>query len=552
MNVTIDSISYSKSFYKPGEPVKVSVIANLSQPGEPGAETPVSLVATFRSVSQTVGELRQEVRLPAGASRLTFEWQPPLTSPAGYGLDVQFLLGDRVLASASSAVDVLEHWTQNPRYGFLTDYSPDRADIPETMATLTGYHINGLQFYDWMYTHDQFMVDWDPYTDLFGRIHSIKTVNALIEAAHTRNISAMPYTAVYGASYAFFRAHPEWALYNPDGTPHVFIENTMGYMDNRPGSGWTKHLLGQFDQILTKTAFDGIHLDQYGDPKTGYDAQGNAFDLAQPMADMINATKALVDQKRGSDGAVVFNAVTNWPVEKVAPARQDLVYIEVWPPYTWFTNLRQLIVQAQKLGGSKPVVLAAYIDSNLEDNARLMDAIIFASGAGHIALGEKDGYLVHAYFPNYQVLSPELRAVLKRYIEFSIRYQQVFGPSARDVTADYQNRLNIEGVDISQSMAYDKVYPIVRENERYTALNLVNMLGLKHPEWAKKVEPPAVLGAVSVQLRQAGRPVKQVWFASPDSDTIRLRPLAFTVVDGTLNFTLPGLEYWDLVMIEWE
>jgi dextranase len=546
MNTAIESITYSKSFFKPGEAAQVSLVVSSA-----GAQ-PVTLLAEFRSLAQTVGQVRQTLDLPQGQSRLSFSWQPPAGAPAGYGLDVTLqTAGGAPLAHASSAFDVLERWTQNPRYGFLTDFTPGRDNAAETMASLAGYHINALQFYDWMYHHDQFLVDYDPYTDLFGRVHSLQTVKALIQAAHGRNIAAMPYTAVYGASYQFFKDHPEMDLYNADGTPHVFIEGLMGYMDNRPGSPWTQHLLGQFDEILRKTAFDGIHLDQYGDPKTGYDAQGNAFDLAQPMADMINATADLVAKQRGADGAVVFNAVTAWPLDVVAPAREDVVYIEVWAPYTAFANLRQLILQAQNLGSHKPVVLAAYIDPALEANARIMDAIIFASGAGHIELGEQNGYLADPYFPKYGVMSPRLQAALRSYIELSIRYQGVFGPAAADVTAAYQDRILLAGVNTAPEQKFDKVWPILREGGQFTALSLVNMLGIGQGDWAVPVVKPTPLAATPVQISGLSRAVKQVWFASPDAGDLALRPLAFQQAGGALHFEIPGLEYWDLVLIEW-
>jgi dextranase len=546
MNVKIETIQYAQSFFKPGEPARLSVQVS----GEAGA---LELVASFRSLFRAVGEIRRPLDLSAGPVNVWLEWQPPAAAPAGYGLELRVLgPGSQVLAEASSAFDVLERWTQNPRYGFLSDYSPSRSDEADTMASLTGYHVNALQFYDWMYHHDQFLVSWDPYTDLFGRVHSIQTVKRLIDAAHQREIAAMPYTAVYGASLEFFKAHPEWDMYKADGTPHVFIENLMGYMDMRPGSGWTQHLLAQFQDILGSTSFDGIHLDQYGGPKIGYDSQGNAFDLAQPMADMINATAELVRRERGNRGAVVFNAVTNWPIEKVAPAREDIVYIEVWEPYTSFTNLRQLILQAQRLGGGKPVVLAAYIDPALQANARLMDAIIFASGGGHIALGEKDGYLADPYFPKYKTLTPELSATLKRYIETAIRYQEVLGPTAQDVTADYQNRLSVQGVETTPSLLFDKVYPIARENGRYTALSLVNLLGLKHGEWAKEVSAPRSLGPTTVEISGVDRPVSQVGFVSPDGAALEPRLLEFSQSGGLLRFTLPSLEYWDLLLIEWK
>ena len=143
------------------------------------------------------------------------------------------------------------------------------------MQSLARYHINGLQFYDWMYRHEQLLTDTDPYTDLWSTVpHSIKTIDAMINSAHQYSIAAMPYTTVYASSMAFFKQHPDWAIFDLTGKPLFFGGNMMAYMDPRPGSPWTVHLLDQFDQVMQKTAFDGIHLDQYGDPKTGYDAQG--------------------------------------------------------------------------------------------------------------------------------------------------------------------------------------------------------------------------------------------------------------------------------------
>jgi dextranase len=47
------------------------------------------------------------------------------------------------------------------------------------------------------------------------------------------------------------------------------------------------------------------------------------------------------------------------------------------------------------------------------------------------------------------------------------------------------------------------------------------------------------------------RPVKQVWFASPDGTDIALQPLTFTQQNGSLHVEIPGLRYWDMILIEW-
>jgi dextranase len=544
----VKEIRYDRSFYHPGEAVSVTVDL------ESGVEQPVSahLSITVSHATKHVLSLEEPFELIGETQSLNLEFQPPPEAPRGYGLDVCVDVGDKYgQACLTSAFDVLDNWTDTPRYGFLTDFEPGRLDFKKLMDSLLRYHLNGLQFYDWMYRHEQFLTDQEPYRDPLGRQLSRATVEALIEAVHTAGIAAMPYTAIYAASVPFYHKHPDWALFKANGEPYLLGENFLVYMDPRPGSQWSQHLLDQFTQILTQTAFDGIHLDQYGDPKEGYDAQGMRFELAEPLAGMINATKEVVQAHR-LQGSVVFNAVTNWPVETVAPAEQDLVYIEVWPPYIWFEDLHALIVNAQQLGDGKPVVLAAYISPKHEVNVRLADAVIFASGGGHIELGEEDGMLADPYFPRYEPVSPALTDILRRYYEFTIRYQDLIGPRCRDATVAYRGRIEVNGFSTSASQMTDKVWPIVRESPGFTAISLINLVGLDSPEWNKPLEAaPRPLGTTQVWIEEVPKSPAAVWIASPDWEDISLRKIPFSFGDGGLTLEIPSLQYWDLILLDW-
>ena len=174
-----------------------------------------------------------------------------------------------VLAIKSTAFDVLEHWLQAPRYGFLSQFESGRNNIAETMAWNARYHVNGLQFYDWQYRHEELFPPTEDYSDLLGRRMSLDTVRQLIDAAHTRHIATMPYTAIYGASVAFYRAHPDMALFESTDQPYEFGDNFLIIMDPSPTSPWTDHLMDEFGRVLDNLPFDGIHLDQYGAPKVG-------------------------------------------------------------------------------------------------------------------------------------------------------------------------------------------------------------------------------------------------------------------------------------------
>lgn len=544
-------LELDRAFYQPGEAVRLTLHLR-SEVDTPAA---ARLAAAVYHLAGPVDAIQRDVALDNGAQRIDLTWRPPPAAPRGYGIDVRLesKAGD-VLARAATAFDVLEHWTQMPRYGFLTDFAPGRSDAMETMTALTRYHINALQFYDWMYRHEQFLTDRDPYRDPLGRTLSRQTVDALIGAAHAHGIAAMPYTAVYGASVAFYREHPNWALLKPDGQPVLFGEDFLVIMDPRPDSPWSHHLLSQFDRVLEQTAFDGIHLDQYGDPKVGYDAAGRSFDLDAPLAAFIDATRARVNARR-ANGAVVFNAVNNWPIDAVAPAGQNIVYIEVWPPHNWLSDLHALIVQAQALGHGKPVVLAAYISPGWEHTARLIDAVIFASGGGHIELGERDGMLADAYFPNYATMTPALASAMRRYYDFAVRYQEVIGPRTRDATRPYLHRVSIDGVSTSPALLSDKVWPIVREGEGFTAISLVNLVGVNSPEWAQPIaSPPQALGPATVRIT-ADRQIDRIWRATPDGDDPSPQSIAFTRrqdLDGNpIVLEMPFLKYWSVLVLEW-
>jgi dextranase len=547
--VTIQAIHFEKAFFHSGEPAKWSVIIT----SDSSKEMTIRLVSRISHLDRIITEIAQDIDLNRVEQQVEFTWQPPLDTPMGYGLDVylETLNGQLISTIKSVGFDVLEMWTQMPRYGFLTDFQPGRTDIARPISIMTDHHINALQFYDWMYRHEQFLTTEEPYVDLLGRQLSRQVIDELIKAAHARNIDAMPYTAIYGASIDFYRQHPDWALYLAKGKPALFGNNFMAIMDPRVDGPWMRHLLNQFEEILTQTQFDGIHLDQYGDPKVGYDINGNFIDLAVELPKSIDATKAVVDKFKPG-GAVVFNCVTNWPTEQVANSSEDIIYIEVWPPYTSFTDLHALIVSAQNIGHGKPVVLAAYVHPQGSANPQINDAIIFASGGGHIELGEGNNYLADPYFPKYESLSTSQAETIKRYYDFAVRYQNWMGPQTQDATGKWMNEISIPGFETSNSLSYNKIYPLIRETKGVTAISLVNLLGLPGGDWNQPVPNPEPQSEFELMLEIGNQKVSSIGFTSPDNENFAISSLEFTQENGQLHFKVPGLNIWDLIIVQWE
>lgn len=517
----------AKGAFSPDEVVVIVIVAEI----EAGMRETAVIHLSISHLAKTIDAVTHSVSLRGGEQSFTLEWQAPLAAPRGYGVTAELRdLSGAVLDTISTAFDVLPDWTTFPRYGFLTDFAPDRTDITDTLDALTQFHINGLQFYDWQYRHDKLLPPESDYIDPLGRALSLNTVREFIEAAHARGMAAMPYLAVYAASVEFWRAHPEWALYDAAGQPITFVD-FLGLMDPTPGRPWITHLQRECHEVLAQLPFDGLHVDQYGDPKAGFDAAGDPVDIPDAFATFIQTLKEAHPQ-----AAVVFNAVGNWPIAALAVAPQDFVYIEIWPPDVYYRDVRRIVADARAMSGGKPVVIALYLPADRPENVRLADALIFSLGGSRIELGEQARLLADPYFPKHQTLAPDLKRRLRRYYDFVVRYGELLGPAAALLAAD-------------EVVTPPGVWAVVRSGSGWLVLSLINVSGLGDPRWDEKLAAPTALTAVSVQIHLT-QAVRQVWWATPDSDDADLAPLPWDAANGAVNVTLPQLDHWAMIAFE--
>lgn len=517
----------TKGMFSPGEPIRF--VVDVEGEGEETAVIHLSII----HLNQTISTLTQPVSLQNSRQRFNLEWPAPSTAPRGYGVTAELCdQSDTVIDSIATAFDILPDWTIFPRYGFLTDFAPDRADIDDTLDALVQFHINGLQFYDWQYRHDSLLPPESRYIDPLGRKLSLDTVRAFIAAAHKRGMAAMPYLAVYAASIKFWQAHPDWALYDAAGQSITF-EDFLGLMDPSPGSPWTAHLQNECSQVLAQLPFDGLHVDQYGEPKEGFNVVGVRVDMPTAFAAFIRTLKATHPQ-----AAVVFNAVGNWPIEMLAAAPQDFVYIEIWPPDVYYRDIQRIVINARTLSGGKPVVIALYLPANRPENIRLANALIFSLGGSRIELGEQAQLLADPYFPKHQTPGSDLRKMLRRYYDFVVRYGELLGPTAK-VLERYEVVLP------------PGVWAVARSAPGWLVVSLINMSGLDDPRWDEELASPMVLTAVPIQVNLTN-PVHQAWWASPDLADTDLAPLPWAVDNETVSITLPRLDHWAIIAFELE
>lgn len=526
--MTISSLSNldfypGRGMYQPGEKV------NLYFQGDSAATDVVEIeIDIFRGIEK-IEQLKSRQTLPLGSFSLLFSFQPPLDAPAGYGAEIRIAGAPGRLAE--TAFDVLPGWTFFPRYGFVCDFSPARRNAQETAQTLAKYHLNGLQFYDWQYRHDSLVPPSDEFTDPLGRPLSLATILSLIKAAHDHGMSAMPYLAIYAASAAFWKAHPDWALYDADHQLIPFGEDFLGIMNPSAGTPWAQHLLMECGKALDALPFDGLHIDQYGEPKTGFDVSGMPVDLPKAFSDFITAAA-----ERYPGMPVLFNAVGNWPIESLAKSPTAFNYIEIWPPETHYTDLVKIIRNARGLSDSKPVVIALYIPAERITNLRLADALIYSAGGTHIELGENGRLLSDPYFPKHEAVSEELRKLLRKQSDLVVRYEEWLSPLVE------------ESGGLVTSVP-EGVQAFARCTARGYSLSLVNLSSSQPLEWNCSHDTPQKLNDFIVEM-EIPRKAFKVYCVSPDEDAIAPRALRFEQEGKFLRIYVPSLEIWDVLMIE--
>jgi dextranase len=425
---------------------------------------------------------------------------------------------------AFTAFDVLNHWIEAPRYGYLYDFKPGRSqqEIDQTMDYLLAMHINGLQFYDWQYRHDTLLPPQDAFTDPLGRSLSLETVRTLIEAAHIRGMAAMPYTAIYAASPVFAGDHPDWQLFDATGK---VVDFANGFLKiTNPHGPWQTHFVEECSKVLKALPFDGIHVDQYGEPKTGFDADGLPVDLPLGFVEILDNLRQRIDK----DKAVVFNLVNNWPVEPMTESQLSFWYSELWPPETDLQRLWRTIVDNQHLN-PRPVVLALYIPPQWEHTVMMVQATILAAGGTHIAHGDHCSYLSDPYFPKAQQPSPTLAERLQQLADFAVAYEEglAFG---EDVTEDWIRELGLGGVNPLSGRV------IIRSSRSRLFINILNGDG----RWDAELSAPVPLEGLHLTFSSIS--LRHKWYASPEEP----------VPQELSDVRLPAIKNWLLICLEFE
>ena len=566
----------TRSRYAPGERVELTVELD----GTPhGGETVSADVMDLGRQSGRCGP----IRLAAGSGA---ELKLPCTIPAddfrGYLVDVhlQAANGER-LGSSKTAIDVSSDWRRFPRYGYLAHYNAaEGADPAAWVAELNRFHINGLEFYDFQYRHDQPLAGTvehpaAQWKDIANRDVDASIVRGFIDQAHQRNMMAMAYNASYSAyEDVFTRQNPlplKWGTWRtadgarrPDtaksfdlGIPG-WSTSKLFYM-NQNDRGWQTYVFGQMQQLFDAYPFDGWHIDTFGE-KSGYAFDGSPVDYIAGFRPYIDHAHASLHKR------ILFNAVNTFGQAEIAISAADFVYSELWEDHETFASILGTAEQVHLANPHTAYVLAAYLHRQEGNHAPhvsgapfntpsvlLTDAVIFSAGAAHIELGDGDRMLSSEYFPadtRFQV-SPELRQQLRHYYDFLTAYELYL----RDGTTLTPSEVKVEGYPTDSLGVANTLWSITRQHGSMTMVHLINLMGSEDDHWRDitRLRPDSPrLKNLRVQLRLPER-VRSVGWASPDVEGGQFHELRFEQQapnqGNEVTVTMPELHYWDTLFV---
>lgn len=554
-----------KGQYRPGDTGSIIVEVRGNR------NASIQVIAEFNMLNHLVWKEIESLSIKEDTlTKINISFLAPEEGWACYGVDVKIQSDNKVVSEVSTAFDVADHWRRAPRYGFLSDFKKEEYGQLMDVECLNKFHLNIIQFYDWMYRHDDLIPHTDVFVDPMGRTLSYRVVKEKIGAIHQKGMAAMAYGAVYASLKDFHHRYQDWGLYKNIGEPYHLID-TFYIMDISPGSEWNKKIVTEFRKTI-EAGFDGIHMDQYGFPKKArryINGKEEVVDLADCYPVLINQTKESL-LKVNPEVGLIFNNVSNYPVHTTAKAQQDAIYIEVWPPVIHLRELKGLIVRGRELSESKHVILSAYLPAfkeNENDNpvfaengALLTMATIFASGGYHLLIGEENRILTEAYYPSYGTMRPEFIYEMRKYYDFIVRYGKLlYDHSLEDISMTYTGGINTEITfkgkhPFTPNGDLNTVWTIIKQSSDYQTIHMINLVGLENDYWehGKKQRPEIQRKIECIVLIE--KEVKGVFLASPDFLSIKPIPLQYEIVDHehgkALRFTIQELLIWNMIYIE--
>ena len=275
---TITKVWADKARYEPGKPVTVTAQTQGS------GEVNFSLTHLGKRVDHYSTQASED-------GKTTWTFIPPSMDFTGYMVEV-----DTKDSQANTAIDVSSTWTRYPRFGYLGNYSADLSGKTDGIIDQLAqdYHINSLQYYDWMWRHE------DPVKYEDGKVaaqwsdwkkwnFSSDVIKQFIASGDDAGVASLPYSMSYAAleGYQDHGVSSDWAINirgdNDTRVPWTSVmipgqQDTTLHMMNPQNTQWRQHMVDQYKKQI-ELGFEGTHIDQLGNPQGAWDVNGNPVDL---------------------------------------------------------------------------------------------------------------------------------------------------------------------------------------------------------------------------------------------------------------------------------
>lgn len=187
-----------------------------------------------------------------------------------------------------------------------------------------------------------------------------------------------------------------------------------------------------------------------------------------------------------------------------------------------------------------------------EPSVRLQNAVVFASGATPIQIGDQIQGLAHEYFPNRsKTYRPALREALRAQYSFITAHESVlFGTEVVPIDERLQRIRAVSAGHTLIAEGSGGIWTVLRRSPEGDVIHLVNLNGVDNALWRDPAYTPAAQNDVTLRYEvEDPSVVRQVLWATPDAKPGTFSLIEHTRGDGYVEFTVPRLMYWDVILV---
>ena len=605
----------------------------------PTAETKTMTVnLTLQHASEIIGQDNVDLTLAAGASAkvsnltVASEW---LTNNTGYLVTIS--VNDKsgsTLSSKRAGLSVEDDWTVFPRYGIVAGSPTDQNSIlvknleayRKELELMKSMNINSYFFYD-AYSEatdpfpegvDSFVQKWNTWSHTQV---DTKAVKELVDQVHKSGAVAMLYNMISADSNPKNPALPLAALaynfydsFGKKGEPMTYTigDNPTQVYYDPANPDWQKYIAGVMKSAMDRMGFDGWQGDTIGDNRvTDYEHRNSSDEadshmMSDSYASFINAMKDLIGEKY----YITINDVNGGNDDKLAKARQDVVYNELWTNggsvipgrmQVAYGDLKARIDMVRNKTG-KSLIVGAYMEEPgidytvpggkatngagkdalagkplQADATLLVDATVAAAGGYHMSIAALANanaalnVLQSAYYPTqYLSVAKDTIRKLYNYQQFITAYENLLRGEGVTNSTQVVSTMNAAGEILSKDalgVTGDQVWTFAKSGKGFSTVQMINMMGINagwhNEEGYADNKTPDAQENLTVRLSLAGKTAQevakiadQVYVTSPDdwatSSMKKAQASLETDENGqpVLVISVPKLTLWNMLYIK--